>query len=722
MAKSLNRFSQFWNELKRREVFRVIASGYRFRKFLVYSSILLNYVAVNAQFNENIFNKVLIEIDEEEVFDMSAIAQDHKGYIWMATNLGLIRYNGLEGKKYNNRINDAPIVKDDIQTLFVDSEGDLWIGANSGLSKYNPDCDCVYRYPQVNDNTTLTGIRSIAEDKNKDIWIGTQTGGLYRYNKENNVLTRFLHEPSDSITLVHNSIEQLLVDGNNNLWIGTNSFDSGNILGLVRFNIDSGVIKHFLHEPTNPNSLLDNRISALYENQQGQILIGTGKCGFHIYDAKSDSLNRISFNINNPNQLHAPYTEDKVFEFDPYVWLIHQDQNGGYWIGTTGGGINYFDPKTKTNKNYSFNLVNPQLLWSFHEDRQGNIWIGGIFGIGLFKTDLFARKYNVNKNFTNVEAAYESPLSPGILWVKSQEAGLSKMNLKTNEITRYLHDEDNIESIGHNWVRSVYQENKGILWVGLGTGGAYGGQAGNGGIDGMNIETETFTHYKLTRNDDGLDDFSYTVYSICEDNEGYLWLGTGPGGIFRSNKDKIEFKHFNSFENNNLSRDVFLNIVRTDSNGDIWASDFKDEGTLYLFNRQEDKFYSYLKGFKVYDILIDKKGWYIISTWEKGLVHLNPNDSSYIQYTKNDGLPSNDAVDIVEGDNGIVWVNTRMGPAKFDTETGEISSIGLPKGRYNSGIFKASDDQIYLGANNGLISFLPSSGNRKSLSSSGRYK
>ena len=41
------------------------------------------------------------------------------------------------------------------------------------------------------------------------------------------------------------------------------------------------------------------------------------------------------------------------------------------------------------------------------------------------------------------------------------------------------------------------------------------------------------------------------LYSICEDNEGYLWLGTGPGGIFRSNKDKTEFKHFKILKNDN---------------------------------------------------------------------------------------------------------------------------------------------------------------------------
>ena len=663
-------------------------------------------MVINAQYNENDFKKVFIEIDGEQVFDVSVITQDQQGYLWLATNLGLVRYDGIEGKKYQYTSGDSSSISFDyIESLYVDYLGKIWIGSRYGLSIYNPDCDCIYRFPDMYKETDLAGVHTITEDKDKNIWIGTENGGLYRYERESESFTRFLSNPSDPVNIVNDRIEHLLVDRNNNLWIGTNSYSTFNCSGLLQYNISTGEIKQFIHGSTDPNGLIDNRISALYEDQEGQILIGTHQCGFHIYDPKSESITRMSFDAENPGQLHAPYSEENVFSGPPYVRLIHQDRNGNYWINTTGKGINYFDAATKTMKNYSFNLVNPQLLWSFFEDRQGNIWIGGFMGSGLFKTDLFARKFELNTNFINVEAAYESPLNPGIIWIKSQEAGLSKMNLKTNEIIRYKHDKGKKESIGLNWARSLYQENKRILWVGLGFGGAYGGQAGNGGIDRMDIEKETFTHFKLTRDDDGKDDFSYTPYSICEDEEGCLWLGTGPGGIFRSNRDKTEFTHFKVSEADNSSMDHFLNIVRIDKKGDIWASDFKDEGTLYLYDRQECQFHPYLKGFKAYNIIIDEQGWILISTWEKGLVHLNPEDLSYIQYTKKDGLPSNDALDIVDGGEGVFWIGTRMGPANFVLKTGEISSAGLPKTKYNAGILKASNNQIYVGGNTGLASF-----------------
>lgn len=683
------------------------ATRYRFVKYLVYFFILSNYYILNAQYKEGDFKKIHIEIDGEEVFDVSEIVQDHQGYIWMITNLGLIRYNGYEGEKFSNKVNDVSIRKDGVQKIFVDYKGDIWIGTQTGLLKYNSDCDCIYPYPSGKDVPTLTGVLSIAEDQNKNIWIGTVKGELYQYEREGNTFSRFLFNPLDASTIIQGRITDLLADQNNNLWIGTNSPDQQKGSGLLQFNINSGEIKQFLNDPANSNSLSDNRISALYEDRQGQILIGTYKSGFHIYDSKNKSLKRIPIDTDNPNQISAPFAENKVFGNDPYVRLIHQDQNGGYWIGTTGKGVNYFNAGTEIFKNYNFNLVNPQLLWSIYEDRQGNIWLGGILGAGLFKTDPLARKYNLNNNFINVEAANESSFSPGILWIESLQQGLGKLDLKTNKITRYKHEENNIHSLGHNWVRSVYQENNKTLWLGLGIGNEEGIGAGDGGVDRMDIKTGTFKHFKLIRNDDKRNDFSYTVYVICEDNEGHLWLSTGQGGLFRSDKEKKEFKHFNLTKNPDKIGDVILNIVRIDSNGDIWASDFKDQGTLYLYDKTENTFNPYLKGFKVFNILIDKKGWYLISTWEKGLVHLNPIDGSYVQYTKEDGLPSNEGLDIVEGNDGDFWINTRIGPAKFDTETGEISSIGLLKGRYNTSILKASDGQLFLGANNGLVSFYP---------------
>lgn len=280
--------------------------GFRMLKYLICVLLLSGYVDLNAQSHQNTFEKVLIEIDGEEVHDVSEITQDHKGYMWMATNLGLIRYNGIEAEKYEHRINGSTTNEDNIEAIYVDSKDVIWIGSRSGLSVYNPECDCLFPYPSINNGPSITGIMSITEDKNKNIWIGTKQGELFRYERESESFSRFLFNSSDSSTIIQGIIMDLLVDQYNNLWIGTNTYLFETSSGLLRYNIDTEEINQFLHDPTNPNSLSDNRIRALYEDKEGQILIGTDNCGLHKYNAKNELISRYNFNADNPVQLHAP--------------------------------------------------------------------------------------------------------------------------------------------------------------------------------------------------------------------------------------------------------------------------------------------------------------------------------------------------------------------------------------------------------------------------------
>lgn len=69
-------------------------------KVLLYLFVFSNPIGLRAQLNEVEFKKIFIEIDGEEVYNINLITQDHQGYIWMTTNLGLVRYDGLEGKLY----------------------------------------------------------------------------------------------------------------------------------------------------------------------------------------------------------------------------------------------------------------------------------------------------------------------------------------------------------------------------------------------------------------------------------------------------------------------------------------------------------------------------------------------------------------------------------------------------------------------------------------------
>lgn len=76
-----------------------------------------------------------------------------------------------------------------------------------------------------------------------------------------------------------------------------------------------------------------------------------------------------------------PSAGEKAWELPPFITVIYQDQSGCYWIGTCGGGINYFDPDTDEVSYYAHDPVNPNgisndKIWSFIEDHSGLFWLG----------------------------------------------------------------------------------------------------------------------------------------------------------------------------------------------------------------------------------------------------------------------------------------------------------------------------------------------------------
>jgi len=301
--------------------------------FTIYFFLFTSPTETYAQSLLQNFKKIKIEIEGMKISEITSIVEDKEGYIWMGTSLGLLKYNGYEFIRYkNNSLDSTSLHNNNVKALHLDSEGDLWVGTKAGLSRYNPACDCFIRYPSTpnNDkNTPPTGfIADITEDSNKNVWFASKKGKLFSYNRKNDQFTRFLQPSNDSTSLSSDIFHVLLADQEKNIWIGTGFGNEGT--GLIRFNPTSGEVKRFIHDSSDENSLLDNRISALYEDQKGQLFIGTYKCGLHIYNKEKETFQRLEFDAQNPNKLHAPYSEEQIpglglNRVDPSVDWIHQD-------------------------------------------------------------------------------------------------------------------------------------------------------------------------------------------------------------------------------------------------------------------------------------------------------------------------------------------------------------------------------------------------------------
>ena len=686
----------------------------------------LQIMAQSATFAD--FEEVQLEAQGETFNTFFSIAQDHEGYLWFGTNNGLVRYDGYESKVYRNDTNDSSTIGGDqlldlgdnpILLLYVDSQGDLWAGTTNDLSRYDRDGD---RFTHYHLPVAKGRINAITEDKYNNLWVGGNGAGLFKYDREIDQFIPYFDDAEDPNSLINDFVNTLLTDQSGNIWIGLWNQDvtAG---GLIRFNPDTRSVKRFQHEPNSVHSLIDNRISAILEDQDGEIWVGTVQNGLHRYNEKSGKFIRILPDPSQPNNLQPP---SSIYKDETQSWVVnilHQNHNGNYWVGSvdmglnpndpikaqtvdatvyhiTGIGLNQFDPVRGRMNNYDLTATRkvPTVLF---EDRQGQLWLGYQRSGGLFKLDNYTRKFKRYPELKGIQRSCESVLNPGVFWISTLNDGLHRLDSKSGTITNFQHDEKNEESIGHNSVRATCEDRDGILWIGLGAGGNYGGETGKGGLDRFDPKTGIFKHYKVRRDDTS--NFSLTIYDMAEDDNGFLWIGTGEETLLRFDKNKEKFKKYH-FPTATKGSKVWLlaeNGVKF-----FGANDFTHR-VSYQYDIERDTFISIFEGYQVNAVVEDEKGSFWLANMGQGLVHYNPLDGSKEDFTTKDGLINDLVVGIIAGDSGTYWLSTRVGLSKFDSKTKEFTSDGLPQDHFHICNTKASDGQFLFGGNNSLYAFYP---------------
>ncbi|HYG38574.1 MAG TPA: response regulator [Cytophagales bacterium] len=202
-------------------------------------------------------------------------------------------------------------------------------------------------------------------------------------------------------------------------------------------------------------------------------------------------------------------------------------------------------------------------------------------------------------------------------------------NRKQKEFIRFQKDLKNDKSIQNDNIAHIYEDKRGNLWIGIGS-----------GIELLDRKTFTFTHYNYI--------FSNTLLGsypgdILEDKEGNLWIGTFEGlCILDRDKNKVEEFFHNDKDKSSISSNVVYTLFE-DSRGNLWIGTV---GGLNLYDRKTRSFRAFhakdgLPSDAIYGILEDKKGNLWIST-SNGISQFNPKTKSFKNYNVDDGLQGNE--------------------------------------------------------------------------------
>jgi signal transduction histidine kinase/ligand-binding sensor domain-containing protein/DNA-binding response OmpR family regulator len=620
------------------------------------------------------------------------ILQDHLGYLWFGTQVGLVKYDGYTMKDYQmNPYDSLSISWGMIKTLYEDKSGDLWIGTFSkGLNRFNRTTETFTRFkhnPNDANSINSDSINFIFEDNNRNLLIGTNNG-LNLFDRQNESFKYIYYNNSVYADTVSAIIEDRLTG---NIYVGSNN-------EILLFAKD----KHVLLDDIRINKLISNigSINSFLQTKDGSIWI-----------AHSMGLSKLELQSNDINLYQlipsASYKEQNYFN------RLTEGNNGLIWL-TSGIDENAtlvsFDPLNKNFKIYKHDPGKPHSIsssnniWSIYSDRTGILWVGTLY-TGLNKCDRNKSKFkrfvydpdkpadgNFNTVFCIIEAAERT------FWFGTNN-GLNSFDRNSGEFRNYKYD---IKG-KNNTVTYIHKDLAGIFWLGTTT----------RGLVRFDPVGNTYFFYSNDPNDKASISHN-TIRYILPDGKDILWVGTRGGGLNKFDKRTEDFIRYlpDAEKPQSLSNERVECILR-DRKGSLWVGTQGLAG-LNRFDESGNSFNSFSffgGGPVVLTFYEDKKGNFWVGTFNRGISLFNRNKETFIS---NYNLANNLVRSILEDDSGNLWIGTDYGLSKLDPETGIIKNYTIydnfEADRFSANsAFKTSTGEMLFGTYDGFIIFHPDS-------------
>jgi signal transduction histidine kinase/ligand-binding sensor domain-containing protein len=579
---------------------------------------------------------------------VQAIAQTPDGYLWVGTQDGLFRFDGINFKRYDRRLSRS-LPSNDVLILICDHAGRLWIGTDKGLGCYDKGV-----FESINTNHGLSSniIRALFEDSNSDLWIGT--GGKGGLNVlRNGKIEKFTVADG----LPDNTIYTIAQNSDGVLWVGTKA-------GLCRRANNEFIKVKLTDKNTTPI------VNRLYLDRKGCMLAATDGDGLFLIEGdkvhqleNADLPNRLmslfedahgNLWLGGYNTLHR-WTNGKLETFKGKSWLrglvnsLFEDREGSLWVGVIGGGLHRLSDGKVTAFTTQEGLIS-DAVWSVFEDTRERLWFGTADGLSCYKDGHF-QNFNKEDGLAANTIYSIAEDHNGGLWFGTDGGGLSR--LRDGEFTNF----SKAHGLGSNTIFSIYADRTGDIWAG-----------------GKNGELSRITNDEIKVFANRSDLPRGAIWKIYKDSRGDLWLGT-LGGLCRLAGDKIE----NLTAAGRFPSDVVYEIYE-DRAGAMWFGTnagglvyFKNEGFIAI--TAADGLFDDL----VYRIIEDDEGHFwmtcnrgIFSVEKKQLLDFVAGRIERIScfvLGREDGLPS---AECSGGPSPAGW-RTRSGKVWFPSSNGAIS-------------------------------------------------
>ncbi len=467
-------------------------------------------------FNDKGDVEAIRSLDVPDLFQNDVIFKDidGDGKVWIGLNGRLCKV----GVAANGELESIPVADcltfslDTYFSDFITKEDEIWISTSLGLYRYNKNENIVKRYEyNPNDPHSLSQnyLTSLAITNDKQLMIASLKGiNIYNPIKDNFERIGDQYSNTGTSLLNSNFINCIAIEGQH-IWIGTES------RGLNKLSPKRLSIQNYLNDTKNPLTLSHNPVNAIYEDHDGNLWVGTVEGGLNRKEPGSDSFTH--------------YTSENGSLSHNSVSALTADPQGRLWVGTWGGGINLLELK---NPRHLLEVMSPESEGNFpiyfigalaYDSINNGMWIGaneGVFFYDMEKQKILSPL--ANHVSENIRGSIGSIIDKdGNLWIGCLEGVyIIDLHSRANGVFQYRHLKYKLDEPESGLIEKIccfYEAADGTLWLGSNSYGIYK----------RVIDEQGKEHFISYTTAQGLPNNS--IRSILEDNKGYLWIATNNG-------------------------------------------------------------------------------------------------------------------------------------------------------------------------------------------------
>ncbi len=600
---------------------------------------------------------------------ITATVQDQHGFVWIGTEYGLNRFDGLHTTEYLHHEHDSlSIMSNSVRTLHCDREGNLWIGYQNGLQRFDAESETFHRVT-FNDTEYTPNVSDIVQLQSGRIWLIVARLGLFELDTET-MTAHTLHKVTELCGTDH--INEVYQDARQRIWISTVE------KGIFCINEECTRVENYhLGKPG------DDISGVFSENRNGVVIAAIyGKVWMF------DEVHRQFVALDHPKECFL----------DTYDLL--QRKNGDFLIATFRHGLWRIDEEHQRLERLVIDFpnslntdkVNPVTLM---EDREENLWCGCFQrGVALIPSSpstfgfwdmarLESSTYRIDHGaVTAIFCEHDNSL-----WCGMQDGSLFHLNKKGEMLQRF--------DLGAD-ISSIYVDKRGTLWAGV----------GYEGVCRIDRHTGRTRYIESSRHN--------RIKSIVEGADGRLYAGLLGGGVYYLTPSGaiVSLTESLSAEQASHLRNSYINKLFIDSKKRLWIGHYLG---VACFDTIENRFVDVatdplLNASICYALIESRDGSIWIGT-NNGLFVWNEQYGRYERYTTDNGLSSNMICGLAEDHAGDIWCSTFRGINRLNIQDNRIVSYyvgnGAAKREYLRGSYDSDGTSIFYGDSYGITSFTP---------------